>query len=133
MHRPRTLVGRRRLLKADRGQRHGAKTTGHGSEPSGVAQRLVQRHATAHVRIPQTGIDLSDLRPELTYRRLQIAVHRNDEIGIESLLAELHALGGIFSDNADRLVYDRARRLWRLNEDDVIAATRVANSSGLGM
>ncbi|MCH7791969.1 MAG: hypothetical protein IID31_06785, partial [Planctomycetes bacterium] len=76
----------------------------------------------------QSGIDLSELQPELAYRRLQIAVHRNDEIRIELLLAELHALGGIFSDNADRLVYDRARRLWRLNEDDVLAATRVVRT-----
>ena len=76
----------------------------------------------------ESGIDLADLEAELTYRQLQIAVHRNDERGIASMLARLHAIGGTFSGNADRLVYDRARRLWSLNADDAILARRVVQT-----
>jgi tetratricopeptide (TPR) repeat protein len=76
----------------------------------------------------QSDIDLSELEAELTYRRLQIAVYRNDERMIASTLDRLHAIGGVFSGNADRLVYDRARRLWSMNPTDAVLARRVVQT-----
>ncbi len=76
----------------------------------------------------ESGIDLTDLEAELTFRRLQIAVHHNDERAIAGTLARLHAIGGMFSDNADRLVYDRARRFWSLNAADAVLARKVVET-----
>ncbi len=55
---------------------------------------------------------LDALHAELTYRRLQIALRRDDSGGVEALLATLDEEGGRFADAAHRLLYARAAEDW---------------------
>lgn len=54
------------------------------------------------------GVDLKKVQDELLYRRLQLAVARSRTEEITKSLDKLHAIGGRFSDAADRLLYKRA-------------------------
>jgi hypothetical protein len=63
----------------------------------------------------QSGYDLSEIEDELAYRRLQIAVHMNDEREIRKEMAVLNSMGGQFAESADRLLYARAWREWNEN------------------
>ncbi|MFG0286036.1 MAG: hypothetical protein ACF8R7_16585 [Phycisphaerales bacterium JB039] len=57
-------------------------------------------------------LDLGDIADELTYRRLQIALHRADDARADALLDRLRAAGGPFADAAEREAYRRAVTLW---------------------
>jgi hypothetical protein len=54
------------------------------------------------------GLDLRKVEDELAYRRLQVALARSRLDETNRQLDRLHALGGRFSDAADRLLYKRA-------------------------
>ncbi|KAA0216917.1 MAG: hypothetical protein DYG94_02630 [Leptolyngbya sp. PLA3] len=60
----------------------------------------------------ETGMNLDDLRGELTYRRLQIAHAGGHAERVEELLNELTRLGGRFARSAERLLYRDALRAW---------------------
>ncbi|MEX2219097.1 MAG: hypothetical protein WD749_10100 [Phycisphaerales bacterium] len=53
-------------------------------------------------------VDFKKVQDELLYRRLQVAIARGRTEDINRHLDRLHALGGRFSDSADRLLYKRA-------------------------
>jgi len=74
----------------------------------------------------QAGYDLSDIEDELAYRRLQIAVHENDENAIRREMSTLNAMGGQFAENAERLLYGRAWRAWNENRRSASFARPVA-------
>lgn len=59
------------------------------------------------------GLDLRDLEPELTFRRLQMAVASGDEAGITALADRLTALGGPYATSAGSLQFNRAVRARR--------------------
>lgn len=61
----------------------------------------------------ETGMSLSDLRAELTYRRLQIAHAAHQPQRVEELLIELTRLGGRFARSAERLLYRDALLGWQ--------------------
>lgn len=63
----------------------------------------------------QQGRDSGLLRPELNFRRLQIAWARGDLAGAEKLMDELEDGGGEFARAAVREVYQRAVRSWTLS------------------
>jgi hypothetical protein len=69
-------------------------------------------------------INLGDLNTELTYRRLQIALHRGAEPEADRLLAELRQAGGPYADAAEREAYRRAREVWARSPDDPRLARR---------
>lgn len=71
------------------------------------------------------GMDLQRLGAELAFRRLQIAVARGDESQIQKRADELRAIGGAFSDAADRLLYVRSARAFEATPADVGAARSV--------
>jgi hypothetical protein len=58
--------------------------------------------------VADAGLDLRKVEDELTYRRLQVALARGKPEDVTKLLDHLHALGGRYSDAADRLLYKRA-------------------------
>jgi len=58
--------------------------------------------------VAESGLDLKKVDDEITYRRLQVALARGRLEDITRDLDHLHALGGRFSDSADRLMYKRA-------------------------
>ncbi|HYE01887.1 MAG TPA: hypothetical protein VD963_01495, partial [Phycisphaerales bacterium] len=55
-----------------------------------------------------TRVDLSAHREELAFRRLQVALARNDSRAVATLAPTLAALQGPFADAADRLLFRRA-------------------------
>ena len=70
-------------------------------------------------------IDTTQLQPELTFRRLQIAVIRNNQPVIDRCVDQLRAMGGPYADAADRLLYRRAQRLLEAAPTDTNAAREV--------
>lgn len=70
-------------------------------------------------------MDVSSLEGELAYRRLQIAVAREDGPGIEKELARLRRAGGEFSMAGDRLLYGRAVERWKGSPGDARLARAV--------
>lgn len=79
------------------------------------------------------GLDLSGVADELTYRRLEIAIARNDQPAIQTHLEALHkagregGAGGKFSSLADRRLYRDAARDWQRLPGDEAAARRVVD------
>ncbi len=71
------------------------------------------------------GLDLSSVADELAYRRLEIAIARQDTLAIQTHLAALHQAGGKFSVLADRRLYRDAARDWQRLPGDEPAARRV--------
>ena len=57
-------------------------------------------------------LDLTAVKDELAFRRLQVALARNDQAGITARLDELYAIGGRFADAAARILYKRAAAAW---------------------
>ena len=53
-----------------------------------------------------------ELRDELDFRRLQIALREGDEALAETIVQRLRSRGGRFADAADRLMYQRALIAW---------------------
>lgn len=70
-------------------------------------------------------IDTAQLQPELTFRRLQIAVIRNNTHAIDRSVDRLRAMSGPYADAADRLMYRRAQRLLDATPSDANAAREV--------
>lgn len=73
----------------------------------------------------QQGRDAGLLRPELNFRRLQIAWARNDLVTAEKLMDELEVEGGEFARAAVREVYQRAVRSWSASPRDAALARAV--------
>lgn len=77
-------------------------------------------------------MDLTQLDGELTFRRVQMAVSRNDEPTIVKLVDSLRNLGGPFSSAADRLLYRRAVRTFAAKTPaNEIAASKQVVQFGL--
>ncbi|MCC6661191.1 MAG: hypothetical protein IT437_09930 [Phycisphaerales bacterium] len=57
-------------------------------------------------------LDLSAVKDELTFRRLQVALARGDTKAVTRHLDELYAVGGRFADAAARILYKRASASW---------------------
>lgn len=70
-------------------------------------------------------LDLSKVKDELTYRRLEVALARGKTDDANHLLDELHALGGRFADAADRKLYSRALSLLNTPNPPASAAADV--------
>lgn len=70
-------------------------------------------------------IDISQLQPELTFRRLQIALIRNNAPAIDRSVDQLRSMPGPYADAADRLLYRRSQRLLESAPTDVNAAREV--------
>ncbi len=75
--------------------------------------------------VAEAGLDLRKVEDELTYRRLQVALARGKPEEITSLLDRLHALGGRYSDAADRLLYKRALTALGTSNPPATAAAEV--------
>lgn len=81
------------------------------------------------------GLDLSGVADELTYRRLEIAIARQDQPAIQTHLEALHksgeggagGAGSKFSALADRRLYRDAARDWQRLPGDEAAARRVVD------
>jgi hypothetical protein len=71
------------------------------------------------------GVDFQKVEDELTYRRLQVALARADQKAITASLDRLRAIGGRFSDAADRLMYKRAQTSLAARPDSPEAAAEV--------
>ncbi|MEZ6242827.1 MAG: hypothetical protein R3B57_07260 [Phycisphaerales bacterium] len=68
---------------------------------------------------------LDDLHAELTFRRLQIAMRRDETDQVEALLATLDEEGGRFDDAAHRQLYAKAAEDWAAPPRHVEEARRV--------
>jgi hypothetical protein len=73
----------------------------------------------------QAGVSFQQVEDELTYRRLQLALARNQSDEVERSLDRLRALGGRFADAADRLMFRRAQRLLAASPHSAAAAAEV--------
>lgn len=71
------------------------------------------------------GLDLRPLAAELAFRRLQIALARQDEARAQSLLDQIRAAGGPFADASERLLLRRALTRWRERGEDAVLAREV--------
>jgi len=60
--------------------------------------------------VADAGVDPVTLRPEIAYRRIQIAMRLGDDDRVETELSTLRALGGEYEHAADRLLFQRAQR-----------------------
>lgn len=78
----------------------------------------------------ETGMDLNDLRAELTYRRLQIAHAGGQAERVEELLNELTRLGGRFARSGERLLYRDALLAWQRPGAGVEDARQVVRFGG---
>ena len=58
--------------------------------------------------VAEAGLDVRKVEDEITYRKLQVALARAKTDDATRHLDRLHALGGRFSDAADRMMYKRA-------------------------
>jgi hypothetical protein len=70
-------------------------------------------------------MDIKELKPELTFRRMQIAVAKGDEAAVVKLTDQLRAIGGPFADASDRLLYKRAQKAFKATPADVMLAKQV--------
>lgn len=71
------------------------------------------------------GLDLSDTESELAYRRLQIAIARDDEQAAALAAATLARIGGPHARAGDRLLYRRLFERWQRQPTDAELATRL--------
>lgn len=70
-------------------------------------------------------MELGDLAGELRYRRLQLALARNNEEQITRALDNLRAIGGPYAQSADRLLYRRALQAWQADPERIALARQV--------
>lgn len=70
-------------------------------------------------------LDLSSLNAELAFRRVQIALARNDDAAAERAAATLKQKGGEFGGAVDRLLYNRSVKLMAERPADSGVARRV--------
>lgn len=71
------------------------------------------------------GMELSQIGPELEYRRLQIAIVRSDELAIQRSADALRVSGGTYGAAADRLLFRRAQRDFKVRPSDAKLAQTV--------
>lgn len=69
-----------------------------------------------------------EVREELAYRRLQIALARGDDADTTRRLDELRAMNGTLAATADRLIYSRAAKAWAAAPQDAGLARAVVAS-----
>ena len=74
------------------------------------------------------GIDIKSLGPELTFRKLQLAIARADTQQTIRHSDELRAQGGPFALSATRLLFKRAVDLWKRDGESISAAQEVVRS-----
>lgn len=70
-------------------------------------------------------IDISQLQPEIVFRRLQIAVIRNNPDAINASVDRLRSMSGPYAEAADRLLFRRSQRLLEAAPNDPVAAREV--------
>lgn len=73
-------------------------------------------------------LDLRELKPELDFRRMQLALARNDEAQARRLADELRSVPGPFGAAADRLLYRLYLARWKASPADNAAARDVIGS-----
>ena len=73
----------------------------------------------------RTGTPTDAFRDELAFRRLQVAIARDDHAGVTAIAAAMQASTGPFATAADRLLFQRAADAWRSAEDDARLAREV--------
>lgn len=78
----------------------------------------------------EMGMGLGELEGELAYRRLQIALARNQPERIEELLVQLTRIGGQFARAADRQMYRSAIEGWSAPDADGSDARRLVRFGG---
>ena len=82
------------------------------------------------------GMDLSELKPEVAYRRLQAAVIKGDTAGADAIAASMGGDTGEFARAARRMVFKRAADVWlglsksEKSAQAVAAARRVVDVGG---
>jgi hypothetical protein len=95
----------------------------------GASSPDVQRVETALTALDTVAayqaMDLKELGPELTFRRVQIAVAKGDEPAVVKLTDQLRAIGGPFADASDRLLYKRAQKGFKAAPTDAALAKQV--------
>ncbi len=74
-----------------------------------------------------TGLDLSSVEGELAYRRLQIALAKNDDNAVSLATAQLHRTEGIYVRSGDRLLYQHAVERWQSMTANADRALRVVS------
>ncbi len=74
---------------------------------------------------PRTGTTTDSIKDEVSFRRLQIALARQDDARVTALAASFQGASGPFAVAADRLLFQRSVDLWRVNEDEARLATDV--------
>jgi hypothetical protein len=75
----------------------------------------------------RNGVDLGPMQDELTYRRMQVALARNDEVRATLLADQLRGRGGPFATAAEALWLRRSVLRWQASPDDAeLAKTVVA-------
>lgn len=72
-----------------------------------------------------TGIDLAEVEGELAYRRLQIALARDDDDAVSLATDQLHRTEGVYAGSGDRLLYQHAVERWQNRTGDADLAIRV--------
>lgn len=75
--------------------------------------------------LPAEAVLTPEVREELLYRRVQIALARGDEAVLRRRLDELRAMNGSLAQTADRLMYTRAARAWATAPADPELARQV--------
>lgn len=85
-------------------------------------ERAERALAVLEVVSAYSGADLGEVRDELVYRRLQIALGRGDRHGVHERLEELYAIGGRFADAGARLMYREVLTRWNAVPDQVETA-----------
>jgi len=71
------------------------------------------------------GLDLGEVAGELAYRRLQIALARDDDEAVTLATAELHRADGVYVRSGDRLLYQHSVARWQQRSGDADLALRV--------
>ncbi|MCC7389922.1 MAG: hypothetical protein IT431_14270 [Phycisphaerales bacterium] len=74
------------------------------------------------------GLDLSGVAGELAYRRLQIALARQDDGLISAATAELDRAGGVYARSGERLLYQRSFDRWQAAPGNAEGALRVVGA-----
>lgn len=67
---------------------------------------------------PRTGSPTDSIKDEVAFRRLQIALARQDDVKVNALAASFQGASGPFAVAADRLLFQRSVDLWKVNEPD---------------
>jgi tetratricopeptide (TPR) repeat protein len=96
-------------------------------EPVRAAMAIDQLEQLA----PTYGMDLTAVREELRYRRLQIAVQLGDRRRAGEIMTELRKVGGVYASAGERLVYRQLVDSWRADPQNLDAARQLVESGTL--